>query len=243
VVLDCWAHQFNLDLITGNVLKLELPLILVADDALEVIKWFPNHSIPLGILNNEQQHSGTSATPLILILPVVTQWTSHFLAMDCLLALEVLFYPFKNGSLFQSVAGLWNIVCCTFKWFYNKNPDGEFWRNFTNYVASMGTWSDEQMSLKYHSKDAQNWNTFVNLVLVWREHQAGNSMDGANGMVHFAMHIESMVPNSASMEQFFSRITGTHTEVRNYMDAEKSQKIVVLKDHIQQKHGVPPTYK
>ncbi|KAE9393305.1 hypothetical protein BT96DRAFT_999552 [Gymnopus androsaceus JB14] len=38
------------------------------------------------------------------------------------------------------------------------------------------------MSLKYYSEDAQNWNTFVNLVLVWREHQAGNSMDGANGM-------------------------------------------------------------
>ncbi|KAE9383708.1 hypothetical protein BT96DRAFT_1008867 [Gymnopus androsaceus JB14] len=102
---------------------------------------------------------------------------------------------FKNGSPFQSVAGLWNIVYHTY-----------------NYLAGTGLWSDERMSFKYHSEDAENRNTFVNLVQVWREHQAGDSINEANGMVCFAMHIMSMVPNSASTERFFSCMTGTHTK-------------------------------
>ncbi|KAE9385453.1 hypothetical protein BT96DRAFT_791585, partial [Gymnopus androsaceus JB14] len=150
---------------------------------------------------------------------------------------------FKNGSPFQSVAGLWNIVYHTYKWFYDEEPDSKFRRNFTSYLAGTGLWSDERMSFKYHSEDAENRNTFVNLVQVWREHQAGDSINGANGMVCFAMHIMSMVPNSASTERFFSCMTGTHAKVRNRMHAEKSRKIVVLKDHIQRKHGAPPTHK
>lgn len=96
VVLDCWAHQFNL--VTGDILKLELPLINVANQVLEVIKWFSNHSIALGLLNQEQRHIGT-ATPLVLILPVITRWTSHYLAMDRLVTLEV---PFRRLILDQS---------------------------------------------------------------------------------------------------------------------------------------------
>lgn len=96
IVLDCWAHQLNL--VTGDVLKPELLLINVANQALEVIKWFSNHSIVLGLLNQEQWHIGT-ATPLVLILPVITWWTSHYLAMDCLVTLEV---PFRRLILDQS---------------------------------------------------------------------------------------------------------------------------------------------
>lgn len=96
VVLDCWAHQFNL--VTGDVLKLKLPLINVADRALEVIKWFSSHSIALGLLNLEQRHLGT-ATPLVLILPVITCWTSHYLSMDHLVTLEV---PFRRLILDQT---------------------------------------------------------------------------------------------------------------------------------------------
>lgn len=89
VVLDCWTHQFNL--VTGDVLKLKLSLINVANRALEVIKWFSSHSITLGLLNEEQPHLGM-ATPLVLILPVITWWTSHYLSMDCLVTLEVPFH-------------------------------------------------------------------------------------------------------------------------------------------------------
>ncbi|KAK7458867.1 hypothetical protein VKT23_009877 [Stygiomarasmius scandens] len=86
VVLDCWAHQFNL--VVSDILKLKLPMVKVADQALEVIKWFLLHSIALGLLNKEQLHAEFTMI-LILILPILTHWTSHFLSMDRLLQLEV----------------------------------------------------------------------------------------------------------------------------------------------------------
>lgn len=83
----------------------------------------------------------------------------------------------------------------------------------------------------------------MNIVQIWREH-AGDSMDIAgSSMVDMAMRIESMVPNSAATEHFFSLVTGTHTKVRNRMSAEKARKTVVLKQHIQREHGAPPSYR
>ncbi|KAL6307080.1 ribonuclease H-like domain-containing protein [Sparassis latifolia] len=84
IVLDCWAHQINL--IVGDYFKIKLPWISQVDMALELIKWFNNHSYALGLLRAQQLNSGKVA--LILILPVLTHWISHFLALDRLLELK-----------------------------------------------------------------------------------------------------------------------------------------------------------
>ncbi|KAF5354454.1 hypothetical protein D9758_012384 [Tetrapyrgos nigripes] len=55
IVLDCWAHQFNL--VVGDILKLKLPMVKVTDQALEVIKWFLSHSITLGLVNDQQRQA------------------------------------------------------------------------------------------------------------------------------------------------------------------------------------------
>lgn len=47
--------------------------------AIELIKWFNNHSYALGILKNEQLAHTTIV--LILILPILTRWTTHYLAV------------------------------------------------------------------------------------------------------------------------------------------------------------------
>ncbi|KAF5350331.1 hypothetical protein D9758_012821 [Tetrapyrgos nigripes] len=75
VVLDCWAHQTNL--IVSDILKLKVPLIQVADEALGLVKWFNNHSFALRLL--------------VLILPVLTRWTSHYLALHQLTKLKTAF--------------------------------------------------------------------------------------------------------------------------------------------------------
>ncbi|THU86616.1 hypothetical protein K435DRAFT_868115 [Dendrothele bispora CBS 962.96] len=85
IVLDCWAHQFIL--VVGDVLKLKLPLIKVVDHALETIKCFLSHSIAVGLLN-EQQKKADFPVILMLILPVLMRWTTHYLALDCLLTLK-----------------------------------------------------------------------------------------------------------------------------------------------------------
>lgn len=75
-----------MNLVVGDYLKLKIPDIQVIDEALEVVKWFNNHSRALGMLRTELR---THEKPeLGLILPVATRWTSHYLSCSRLLKLE-----------------------------------------------------------------------------------------------------------------------------------------------------------
>ncbi|KAH8101722.1 ribonuclease H-like domain-containing protein [Cristinia sonorae] len=84
IVLDCWAHQLNL--VVGDYFKLKLPWMEWVDAATEVIKWFNNHSYALGLLRSQQLLA--TGKSLVLFLPVLTRWTSHYLAVQRLLALR-----------------------------------------------------------------------------------------------------------------------------------------------------------
>ncbi|KAH9931247.1 ribonuclease H-like domain-containing protein, partial [Fomitopsis serialis] len=84
VTVVCWAHQLNL--VVSDYLKLKLPHIRVVDQALEVIKWFNNHSRALGLLKEKMMEK--LAKVYALILPVITRWTSHFLSCRRLLRIE-----------------------------------------------------------------------------------------------------------------------------------------------------------
>ncbi|TRM56789.1 ribonuclease H-like domain-containing protein [Schizophyllum amplum] len=84
VVLDCWAHQVQL--VVGDLWRADDPLIRAMDRATEVVKWFNNHSLALGVLKKEQTTRRTKV--LCLILPGATRWTSHFLCISRLLELE-----------------------------------------------------------------------------------------------------------------------------------------------------------
>ncbi|KAF5353605.1 hypothetical protein D9758_013785 [Tetrapyrgos nigripes] len=320
VVLDCWAHQFNL--VVSNIFKLKLPVVKVTDQALE------SHSIALGLLNDEQSRIN-SAVVLILILPVLTCWMSHYLSMDHLLLLElplrqmiliepiklalikaagqkrlakakaqqilrllgredfwrnlksyplclyrcaihaslekcwkkvdqevfilaVIFNPFiqqcafKSGGPFHSTADRWHVICWVFRQFYGRTPDAKFHKAFTKYMAGTGKWSHEMMDLDYFCQDAKEWlsltemqpDTYVNIVQIWEEHLMSsdkNDVSGVNGMVVLATRIMSMVPNSAGIEQRFSKFGAVHTKPQDLV-------ITVLDDHIQQKHGTQPHY-
>ncbi|EPQ49944.1 hypothetical protein GLOTRDRAFT_23281, partial [Gloeophyllum trabeum ATCC 11539] len=85
VTVECWAHQINL--IVGDYFKLNVPYVKVMDKAIEVVKWFNNHSRALGLLKEEQARS-LMGKVLSLILPVITRWTSHYLSCSRLLELE-----------------------------------------------------------------------------------------------------------------------------------------------------------
>lgn len=84
------ADKIQINLIVGEVLKLKHRYVQVMEEALEVIKWFNSHSLALGILQEEQLHRirHTRSRVLSLILPVLTRWTSHYLAACRLLELE-----------------------------------------------------------------------------------------------------------------------------------------------------------
>lgn len=76
ISLDCSAHQVNL--VVGDLFKLKSTYLTTVDKAIEIIKWFNNHSRALGLLWKEQLT--TYHKILTLIQPVITRWTSHFLA-------------------------------------------------------------------------------------------------------------------------------------------------------------------
>ncbi|KDQ48947.1 hypothetical protein JAAARDRAFT_187260 [Jaapia argillacea MUCL 33604] len=90
VVPACWAHQINL--VVGEYLKLKVPFIEAAQKAIEVIKWFNHHYTALALLQKEQELTEELDRIYALILPALTRWISHYLA---LYRLEFLEKPIK----------------------------------------------------------------------------------------------------------------------------------------------------
>src|SRR5882762_6840223 len=66
-------------LMLGNYYKDNPKVAAIVDVAIEVVKWFNNHSFFLGLLNEEQMT--TYKKIWALILPVITRWTSNFCAV------------------------------------------------------------------------------------------------------------------------------------------------------------------
>ncbi|KAM5543668.1 hypothetical protein V8D89_002919 [Ganoderma adspersum] len=75
ILLVCWAHQCNL--LVGDYLVLD-PYRKIMSRAIEVAKWFNNHSAALDLLNSKQLTTYEDHTrPLTLLLLVITRWTAH----------------------------------------------------------------------------------------------------------------------------------------------------------------------
>jgi hypothetical protein len=85
IMLLCWAHQMNL--VIGDFLSLKADFRRIIALALDIVKWFNNHSKALDLLCTEQKltYQGQSWA---LILPVITRWTAHYLSLTCLLKME-----------------------------------------------------------------------------------------------------------------------------------------------------------
>ncbi|KII86202.1 hypothetical protein PLICRDRAFT_114784 [Plicaturopsis crispa FD-325 SS-3] len=84
--IECWGHQTSL--ILGDYLKANPRFIIIIDIAIDIVKWFNNHSVALGILR-EAQKAGPLEKVLALILPVITRWTAHLCTVSRLLIVQV----------------------------------------------------------------------------------------------------------------------------------------------------------
>lgn len=82
----CWAHQSNL--LAGDYLTSPARSDVI-NAALDIIRWFNNHSTALELFQREQQFTYPDRLrPLALILPVVTRWTTHEQSISRLLLLS-----------------------------------------------------------------------------------------------------------------------------------------------------------
>ncbi|EJD50040.1 hypothetical protein AURDEDRAFT_161064 [Auricularia subglabra TFB-10046 SS5] len=86
VVLVCWAHQNQL--IIGDLIKNDPELKALLNWALDVSKWFLNHSAALEHLHEEQTLHLGCAIALTLLLPVITRWGAHYCSTSRLLRLK-----------------------------------------------------------------------------------------------------------------------------------------------------------
>lgn len=81
MVLLCYAHQINL--IVGDIFKASDKMRNVDAKMRAIVTFWNNHSRPKALLDAKQ------LKPLTLIRPVVTRWTSHFVAAKRLLLLQI----------------------------------------------------------------------------------------------------------------------------------------------------------
>ncbi|KAG6917691.1 hypothetical protein DXG01_001461 [Tephrocybe rancida] len=81
--------EYTINLIVGDIFKVKGVFVQCMEGAIEAIKWFNNHSRALGMLKDVQRQKIMKV--LALILPVLTRWTSHYLAICRLLELEIVF--------------------------------------------------------------------------------------------------------------------------------------------------------
>ena len=125
IILVCWAHQINL--VVGDLLGLDHKLIAVIEEALEIIKWSNGHSDPLYWLNAEQQL--TYGKILIIFLPFVTCWLTHYHSTSCLLEIEesvqTIWY-WKQDAIITRAGDLWKQECGSTV--LQPIEDREFWR-------------------------------------------------------------------------------------------------------------------
>lgn len=104
ILLECWAHQVSthcsayspvsnifigtqINLVVSDYFKLGLVYTEAVRKALDVITWFNNHSKCLKLLRQEMRLNPLGI--LVLILPIITRWTAHYLAVERLLTVGI----------------------------------------------------------------------------------------------------------------------------------------------------------
>ncbi|KIM65168.1 hypothetical protein SCLCIDRAFT_113723, partial [Scleroderma citrinum Foug A] len=134
---------------------------------------------------------------------------------------------FAHGHPQLSPIGLYNITKCTFVRMFQSDPDLNFYNAFFDYLLDTKEFSHSLMGLadlKQLCKKEQS----VNLMKLWERLDTSVS-HGCNSLVHFAVHLLSIVTNSASCEQAFSEFGITHTKRRNHLSEEKVHKSTMVK--------------
>ncbi len=134
IVLFCWAHQINL--VVGDMLR-GVPWIKeTLHDALEIVTWFNNHGVALDLFWKEQMLSGDRLVPLALLRPVLTRWTSHFIASDRLLLLEADMRScvYRHAARIEQSVGTEADAIARVRAVLDKVRDSQFWANLRRYV-------------------------------------------------------------------------------------------------------------
>ncbi|KAF8269571.1 ribonuclease H-like domain-containing protein [Lactarius quietus] len=252
IIILCWAHQINL--IVGDYLTLKLPFQDCVPKALKVIKWMNSHSHALGLFRQEQLYM--SPKFLALILPVITRWIAHYLSLRRLLTVEksLKVVWLKHGDTMIATGGskaedkakaiaVQAIINDLHFWYHIKrrlhsrvfrmDVDTNFHAAFMDYFNRHEEFSPESMALVDWADMAKKKE--VNPVEIW-EGIDTREETGRNRLTILAIHILSVVANSAGCERAFSHMGLVHTGIRSKLGVEKVRKTTMVGMDIKRSH-------
>ena len=123
----------------GDYYKDNPNVAAIVDAAIEVVKWFNNHSFCLGLLNEEQMTTYKKIWALILL--VITRWTSiaNFCALSRLLQVNkaIKVTATRNrDELIEYVGGDAKKVAKAER-VLNQVVDNSWWKELTMYVLPL----------------------------------------------------------------------------------------------------------
>lgn len=133
----CWGHQVAL--LLTDYLKHERGYLNIVDQAVEVIKWFNNHSVALGLLRIEMLQ--VVGKMLALILPVLTRRTSHYISTSRLLEVQKLMRVcvYKWGKTLLECVGTEARAVAKAKEILGVVGRDEFWTKVKKVRTVLGT--------------------------------------------------------------------------------------------------------
>ncbi|KAJ7066054.1 hypothetical protein C8F01DRAFT_1345873 [Mycena amicta] len=119
------------------------------------------------------------------------------------------------------------------KRFFNVDTaaDGDFLKAVTDYISNVGYFSEESFGLgMYAAAYRANPHNVPDLIQLYQFILADtNSLQGRSGFIHLAIHVLTILPNSAGPERIFSEFGSIHTKRRNRLNVDKVHKTAVLR--------------
>ncbi|KAI0308738.1 hypothetical protein OF83DRAFT_1073074, partial [Amylostereum chailletii] len=133
--------------------------------------------------------------------------------------------PFNHDIINPSI--IWDILLRAIHQFYGKRYDMDFVKALEDYLNRRGKYSDEEMHLDELSLLSEGED--VDIAWVWRRLYNENAPDvGANLLAALAIHLLSVIANSASCEYQFSDFGREHMKPRNKLNEQMVHKTAML---------------
>ncbi|KIM74770.1 hypothetical protein PILCRDRAFT_92459 [Piloderma croceum F 1598] len=170
--------------------------------SLEVIKWFNEHDAALMLLCTEQKFTFNGKF-YALILPMTEKFSPR---------IKIILEPLTIAT---------NRI-------FGQKADIDFLKAFTDYSKGQAEFSDERMSLAMMADMHASKDSPLDLVLIWTYIDT-DCLTGHNRLVKLAIHILSVIANSAGCKRVFSDFGLIHTKPRNKLSVENVHKTSTLK--------------
>lgn len=118
---------------------------------------------------------------------------------------------------------------------YQSPPPVVLHAAFNDYIAWKNEFSERRMGLSDHRLTAEQLKKPVDVTQIWRDLDT-QAMTGRNMLVKTAVHLLSIVPNSAGAERAFSQMGLIHTRSRNRLHVQKVHKMVMVRMNLKRAH-------